>query len=421
MKICLAEVTNRFDPKRNHGFYAKINGEGEQDKFIHGTSPYMGGAGGGFVGHIPGVGVSILVVQPEKGGDWYYLSSTFQQELSMTNEGVNSFSELPPAQRVVDVAGELGAGTGVPNILAYQDEDGNGIKFVRQKRARMSWEQQAQLDAGGNPQSFPDDDPSLVQPAMNIKTEIYSSAGKKVSLIDSPGIDSIILDAGNKTGTSKITITGDSADAVSQGIVADMVQVETTGPQKYINTDNQTDIVVGTGGRELQILNNAAVIAGQNATVEWGEESGLLCGNVNIQSKWKDVNTLSLAQNGRIFIECLDPSGIANGQRIEIQTHGTNGNIIIKTTGTVGIEAVNNLDGGGGDINIKAANNINMKAGNEVKIQSGNKISLNCPGGVVAADADGGTIELQGGKSSTTNPAVNPVGNSYGSRGITTY
>ena len=410
MKIALAEVTNRFDPKRNHGFYAKINGYGEQDKFIHGTSPYLGGAGGGFVGHIPGVGVSILVVQPEKGGDWYYLSSTFQQELPMTNEGVNDFSKLPPAQRVVDVAGELGAGTGIPNILAFQDEDGNGIKFVRQKRARMSWEQQAQLDAGENPQSFPDANPSLVQPAMNIKTEMYSSEGKKISLIDSPGIDCIILDAGNKTGTSKITITGDSADAVSQGIVADMVQVETTGPQKYINTDNQTDIVVGTGGRELQILNNAAVIPGQNATVEWGEESGLLCGNVNIQSKWKDVNTLSLAQDGRIFIECLDPSGIANGQRIEIQTHGTNGEIIIKTNGKVGIEAF--------DIDIKANNNINMKATTDVNIQAGGQISLNATGMVAA---DGATIELQDKKSKTSDPVVNPVGNSYGDRGITTY
>jgi len=412
MKISLAEVTDRLDPNRNHGFWAKISGEGEQDKFIQGTSPYMGGAGGGFVGHIPGIGVTVLVVQPEAGGEWYYLSSTFKQEPRTTNEGINAFSELPPAQRVVDVAGESGAGVGIPHILAFQDDDGNGIKFVRQKRARLTAEQalHQEYDEFGNAVSIPDEDPSIVQPAMNIKTEIYSSAGKKISLIDSPGIDCIILDAGNKTGTSKITITGDSADAISQGIVADMVQIETTGPQKYINTDNQTDIVVGTGGRELQILNNAAVIAGQNATVEWGEESGLLCGNVNIQSKWKDVNTLSLAQNGRIFIECLDPSGIANGQRIEIQTHGTNGEIIIKTNGKVGIEGEN--------IDIKANTNINMKAGTDVNIQAGGQISL-LAAGMVAVD--GAPIQLNNGDSKPSNPVVNPVGNSYGSRGITTY
>ena len=168
--------------------------------------------------------------------------------------------------------------------------------------------------------------------------------------------------------------------------------------------------MVGTGGRELQILNNAAVIAGQNATVEWGEESGLICGNVNIQSKWKDVNTLSLAQNGRIFIECLDPSGIANGQRIEIQTHGTNGEIIIKTNGKVGIEA--------NDIDIKANNNINMNATTDVNIQAGGQISLKAAGMVAV---DGAPIQLNNGDSKPSNPVVNPVGNSYGNRGITTY
>lgn len=415
MKISLAEVTNRFDPKRNHGFWAKITGEGEEDKFINGTSPYLGGAGGGFVGHIPGIGVSILVVQPGNGGEWYYLSSTFKQESSMTAEGTNPFSELPPAQRVVDVAGESAAGTGIPNILAFQDDDGNGIKFVRQKRARLTVEQERnqQYDEAGYPVSIPDLGPSLVQPAMNIKTEIYSSEGKKISLIDSPGIDAIIIDAGNKRGTSKITITGDSADAVSEGIIADMVQIETTGPQKFINSDSQTDIVVGNGGRELQILNNAAVPVGNKATVEWGEDSGVNCGNVNIQSKWKDVNIFSLASGGSIFIECLDPSGNADGQVIEIQTNGTNGHITIKTNGEVGIQA-------GGDINFKAGNDINMWAQNKVNIQASNgDLSLKS-GKTIYADGTPDIRLNEGGGTGAAKTILDDT-NTYGNRGITTY
>ena len=82
------------------------------------------------------------------------------------------------------------------------------------------------------------------------KAEITSGGAKKIMLTESPTIDSIILDSGNG---SRITLTDDPKN---QSMAARSIQVESVGPQKYI-TRNQDDIVVGQGGRELQVLNNA--------------------------------------------------------------------------------------------------------------------------------------------------------------------
>jgi len=384
MNISLAEVTNRFDPKRNHGFFAKIEGLGWKEKFILGTSPYMGGAQGGFVGHVPGKGVSILVVQTGEGGSWYYLSSTFKKESQMTDGAVNeTAAQVPPAQRVVDVAGESGAGDGVPHILAYQDELGNGIKFVHQKRPG----------------------------AMNVKAEMATGGGKRISLVDSTKIDSITLDTGSKKGTNKLEMTGPDALDIDAAIVPNMFQLQTTGPQKFINTKSQTDVVVGVGGRELQLLNCAGVVPGSTSSVDW---SPLKSGNVNIQSRGADVNVFSLADEGSIFIECLDPVGKNNGQVIEIQTHGTNGHITIKTNGTVGIEAGGNiaLESLEGDINIKADQKINIEAGGD--------LSLKSTGGTAYVNG-APNIRLNEDGSTNANPIVVDNTNVYGDKGITTY
>jgi len=375
MKIFVAEVIDRFDPKRNHGFFAKIRGVGDTEKWIQGTTPYLGGAQGGFVGNVPGVGVTILVVKPDNSNSWYYLGSTFEQEKNMTGGPVDKFTaEVPPAQRVVDVYGEMEAGAGPPKILAYQDDVGNGIKLVGQKR--------------------PD--------AMNMKAEIYSSEGKSISLNDSPGLDCIRIDAAsNDEGKSVITLT--DSNPQNHSMAAHMIQLESTGPQNLINMESETNIIV-KDGRELQLLNNST---GSNKMPN-SEDYG----SVNIQSRNKDVNIFDMKEDGRIFIECLREDGF--NQTIQIQTHGTQGNIIIKTNGNVGIEA-------GGNVDIDAGGDINMKAGGEVKINSGTQLNLQS-GADIAADAGGGNnIWLNSGKSTPANPNIEEDTNTYGNQGITTY
>ena len=72
--------------------------------------------------------------------------------------------------------------------------------------------------------------PEGVPGYINKKTVLTSSVNKKISLIDSPAIDSIILDSGNN---SKITLSNDPKNLT---LPAQAIQVESAGPQKYLNT-----------------------------------------------------------------------------------------------------------------------------------------------------------------------------------------
>ena len=343
MKISLAEVTNRFDANTNHAFWAKITGEGQEPKMIQGTTPYLGEFLGGFVGNIPGEGTQILVVQPGDGG--------------------------------------------YPNVLAYQDEAGNGILLSDQRR----------------------------KDATNIKAEIYSSEGKSISLNDTPALDCIRINAASDdSGESVITLTDKAPE--NQSMAAHMIQLESTGPQNLINYESETNIVV-KDGRELQILNNSTGINRPNFSANGSPaDSSELYGNVNIQSKNKDVNVFSMKEDGRIFIECLREDGF--NQIIEIETHGTQGAIRLRTNGDIDIQ--------GGKIGINAINaggthtgTIDIKAAGDINIQSGGKISLNAVGDI-AADSKN-EIHLNSGKSNPANPNIGDTTNTYGNQGITTY
>jgi hypothetical protein len=181
-------------------------------------------------------------------------------------------------------------------------------------------------------------------------------------------------------------------------MAARSIQVESVGPQKYINTESQTDIVVGAGGRELQVLNNAN-------GVPWGE--GVQAGNVNIQSKWKDVNVFTQAEQGKIFIECLNENG--SSQEIVIETNGTGGGITIKTKGAVNIAA-------GEDINMKADGNINIDC--QKYSVNCTKVDIECGGGV---DIDGSVINLASETASPTAPSIPSPQSKYQNTGVTTY
>ena len=172
------------------------------------------------------------------------------------------------------------------------------------------------------------------------------------------------------------------------------------GPQKYLNIESQTDIVV-KDGRELQLINLST-----GAKAPEGKPN--LAGNVNIQSEKKDVNLFTKADEGRIFIECINESG--SNQVIEIQTNGSDGAIRIKTKGKVDIEAT--------DIGINATGNINMKAAGDLKMESGGVTSIKAGGNI---NADGSQIQLNGGMSTAAEPDIGNAESYYENEGVTTY
>jgi uncharacterized protein (DUF2345 family) len=233
--------------------------------------------------------------------------------------------------------------------------------------------------------------------AQHIGTKLYTPMGKEVLLNDGRGIDAIILNTGSKTGVGMITLGGD--DPQTDFIQANGLEVKTTGPQDFVNLASQTTLFV-KDGRELQLINNSV---GTHAPGENSEEYG----NINLQSRYKDINLISLGDSGRIFIECLNSAG--NNQVIEIQTHGSNGAIRIITNGKVDIVANN--------IALEAANDIDIRAGNQVKIQAGSQVNVLGSGNV---NIDGAFLFLNSGRSQPANPNTGDVDSHY-PEGVTTY
>lgn len=358
--ISLAEVRNRVDPGRSGAFRAKIASEGNTEQTVYYVSPYGSNAEGAFVA-VPEVGTQILCCKAAGGTSWYYLGTTFAPEPGEVTGSKITDAKLMPLERVDP---EMYKARGIPMKYAFKSPKGAGIT--------MSDEY--------NPEFF------------NTKAEITSGGAKKIMLTESPTIDSIILDSGNG---SRITLTDDPKN---QSMAARSIQVESVGPQKYINTESQTDIVVGQGGRELQVLNNAN-------GVPWGDSAQ--AGNVNIQSKWKDVNVFTQAEEGKIFIECLNENG--TNQEIVIETNGAAGGITIKTKGTV---------------NISADQDINMRSGGNLNIDC-QKYSVNCTkvdiDSTGRVDIDGSEIYLASDTASPTPPNIPNPQSRYQNTGVTTY
>jgi len=360
--ISLAEVRDRTDSSRSGSFLARIFELGNEEKRVQYVSPYASNGAGAFIG-VPQVGTQVLVCKPGSSDSWYYLGATFAPEPLQVDGPTLRDDRLYPIERANP---DLYRARGEPMEVQFTGPGGGGIIIGQ------------------------DYNPEFI----NNRTEIKSNINKKVTLSDSPAIDAIILDSGNG---SKITIADNPQN---NSVPARSIQVESVGPQKYINTESQTDVVVGGGGRELQLLNTASGI-------EWGE--GIPCGNVNIQSKWRDVNVFTQAEEGRIFIECLNTNG--DNQVIQIETNGGSGDsIVIKTQGTLSLEA-------GGDINMKAGGAIKMESGGKYNITSGGNLEINAVG---EANIEAPKINLANG-ASADRPQISSKQSRYGNTGITTY
>jgi hypothetical protein len=358
-----AVVTDRTDGTLNGKFKAKIQYLGGIEKDIFYVSPYASNSEGGIIA-IPEVTTKVLVCSPNGSSEWYYIGATFDPEPGQVLGSKIPDSVAYPISRVDPNTYKA---RGVPMRMNFKSVDGAGLTISEEY----------------NPEF------------INKKTELKSTVNKKVTLNDSPAVDSIVMDSGNG---SRITL---SDNPQNQSVPSRAIQIESVGPQKHINIESQTDIVV-VDGKELQLINNST---GAKAPAGAPNEAG----NVNIQSKWKDVNVFTQAKEGRIFIECLNQNG--SNQIIQIETNGEGGAVIIKTKG---------------DIRLDAGGNIDMKAGGQIRMQSQDNLSIKSNSGSLevqsagTANIDAPTINLANG-SSPSDPNVQGEQSYYGNEGITTY
>ena len=389
-QMSLGEITDRSDPARAGKFLVKLSGPGgnNAEVIVNYTSPYANAGGEGGMIAIPPVGTLVLVAQIDTCGDWFYLGSTFVKPPN------NSSAEGSPEQGQGDspppnsstggsdpgrLPGQVNTAdpemhrTGVPQQQIFENEWGCGLKNSGQADHTM----------------------------QNYYTRLKSGSGKKIALIDSPAQDCVLI---KNDHNDRIILT--SQPEGGEGLPQRSLQIETHGPQKYICAESQMDLLVNDG-RELNIENKST---GHNADPTYPERSG----NVNIQSRYNDVNIFSGKPDGRIFIETLSESG--NNQVIEIETHGDEScKIRIRSTGKIDILAEGE-DGIGieatkGSIDINAAGDVNIKAGGEINLKSSANTNID-------ASPD---IYLNSNKAKTANPNIGNSESHYSNKGLTTY
>lgn len=371
--IAKAFVTSTFDKDMTATFEADIPDLGLHGVTINYVSPYVPQTNGGMLAMPKNLNV-ILVCKPSGSEEWYYLGSTFD---FADDYGPDSRVDSETVAQKIDKT--TTRTTGTPSKIFFTSNLGQGLVISEEYGEAI----------------------------QNLKTEIKSSTRKRISLIDTPALDQIVLDSGN---SSKITIT----DTPLGGLFAPPAQailLDSNGPQQLTCQEANIDIAVNDG-KDINITNGST---GFNAPPG---DPGF--GNINLQSDTGDINLFTTKggglptglngaprnTDGRIFLQCLNPQGVS--QVIQLETRGTGGNCVIRliSSGKIELTSVQDIDIiSGGNINMRAAGNINTQtlAGSTNIISSGN------------INADAATINLNSGASTppTPIPTVPPVATSY--------
>ena len=287
------------------------------NKSVKYTSPYGGyhdpytGDKSGFFS-IPPKGTLVLVAQTEDEEDFYLISVIHQPD---ARESYDSIPSVKTAKTIPKSLYKLFPGT--PQQIVLSDHTGNKLTLSHAHAPKTNRE--------------------------NIKAELRSGQGKRLSLIDTPLINRIVLETEEGDG---IDITARQPEVPSD-LPSRHLRLRTGGMMQTL-AQHGIDLFV-VDGLEFDITNEST---GVFCT------SGLQFGNVNITSKHKDVNITTKGELGRVMIRAKGSQGV-----VQINSDGS---IIIKAPNDkIYIE--------GNDIDIKASSDLNIEAGNNVNIKAGNQ------------------------------------------------
>lgn len=198
----------------------------------------------------------------------------------------------------------------IPEIMTFLSHSGNGMVLRDRTRA-------------------PTDGKSTIQ---DVSTEIRSSGGKFIRLVDSPQIDAIIIGNGHE---DSIIFSHDGSKSDSATYAASEIQAKTKGPVNITSIGSYIDVDVLAGGRNITVENWAD---GVNK-----ETSGVL---VHTNSDWG--GTFEIADTGnedygciRIFTANRNIILVASGvdSVIRVEAPGENTKVIVSTGGSVNVKA----------------------------------------------------------------------------------
>lgn len=360
MRLCRGQIVSNTDLAGQGRILVYAKEVSDAAFFVTYVSPYGAHSEGGMIA-IPEEGHEILITQPENSSMWYYLGTIYVQPEGKAEKGkevlypINSRKELFPDQDIYKARGK-------PQKIVLKSPAGNSLT----------------LSDSYNPKYF------------NQKAELKSSTGKKLALIDSPNVDCIILRNEHRDGV-KIT---SSPSVVS---AARSVEIESKGPQKYICRESQMELLV-KDGKELNIKN-------ESTGINRNEADPTKYGNINLRSRYRDINLVANSQDGRIFLDAL----------------GTNGSIQIDSNGKIILWAEGDLElRAGGNIKLKAGANIQAEADGAIELKAGSVGTLSADGrinikaGGVAA-MDGSQVHLNSKIAQSANGVdINRLVNYYG-------
>lgn len=392
-EIRRATVENRSSEDDRGSFQAILTDTGEDISVTY-VSPYAGPGKEGFIA-VPQHQQKILVCRPSGSKEWFYLGATFEPLEVDSSEEVAESVEKPAVK------------TRSGSIV--RDRDGNPVVVRSKKKSKVQQAQELIGDINIEPASkdtaksvfestegnttatsnVPDkillkgthgqgleiSDSKNGKTVMNVKTELTSSNGKKVTMHDSPGIDSIKIDSGNN---ASITLTQNPQNNPEKSAAS--IEIDCNGPQLHVCRESDLEMKVLGGGRELNITNSANGVIWAN----YQHQNPINpCGNVNIQSDWGDVNIMSRSQfTGRIFIETVNPAGTS--QLIQLATNGPNGTIVLKSNRIL-LDALETIEmsAPGGIYMNAGAGGVHTNTAGPVLTQAGTGVNIDPGGGVV--------------------------------------
>lgn len=344
MRICVAQVVNCFDFESRGIFYAFSKDVHDLPFEVIYVTPYAAQNEAGMVA-VPEEGTMILVTQPENENRWYYLGATYERPMEQGKNVIKGSTYKYPDPSINRARGR-------PQKVIVQDTKGNKLTLSSEYTSKY----------------------------VNVKAQLESSLGKKLTLSDSPDKNSIMLKNEHGDGL-KVTTTSDNISP------ARSIELECKGPQKIISRSSEIELRVNDG-RDITIENNSTGIRlDPTAPLEYG--------NVNLISAERDINLAAKGSFGKIFLDSLGPGGhiqIDSGGTITIWSVGALkikcGSLDLKSDSNVSIES-------GGNLNLKArgavvvqGNNTSIGGDSTVTIEGPSRLDLNSGSRVVAPEAN---------------------------------
>ncbi len=384
----------------------------EEEIDIFYVTPY-GSPGGAAMVAVPETQTNVLVCRPSGSKQWFYLGSYFGIPTQFAADEVGNTKKAGTVKdsngnSVKDSKGNsINFGKKEPQTKAQKaqelikqqnvepasdDEPKSNFEKVFGNNTTVSNQSDKILLKGQNGHGLEISDSKNGTTVMDVKTELTSSNKKKITMHDSPDIDSIKLDSGND---ATITLT-QNPDRI--GSNAGAIEIDSKGPQLHVSRESDLEMKVLGGGRELNIQNSANGVG-------WGKIAGIPflnpiipTGNVNIQSDRGDVNIMAKSPyTGRIFIETLNALG--QRQLIKIGTAGVDGSIVLQANSIV-LDAT----GAGGTIDLNAPAGVYINGGTGPVSTQGASIETEATGsGGVNIEPGSGVVNLANGAAAIPN------------------